>query len=150
VEVFDPASTREVCFKLFFLHLGTNHIENTISIAIAQQYLDGCIKTGVSPPTEEQRYYTLQFSKQIIPTERPPLVSEVSANFCGERGVAWSAQRIPKAVNLGFLKPELLIYTHEAEWTPFQTHYYSENLAAPRIEPRICSHELLTTRSQRR
>jgi hypothetical protein len=24
---------------------------------------------------------------------------------------------------------------HEAEWTPFQTHYLSENLAAPRIEP---------------
>jgi hypothetical protein len=22
-----------------------------------------------------------------------------------------------------------------AEWTPFQTHYYSENLAAPEIEP---------------
>jgi hypothetical protein len=22
-----------------------------------------------------------------------------------------------------------------AEWTPFQTHYYSENLTAPGIEP---------------
>jgi hypothetical protein len=22
-----------------------------------------------------------------------------------------------------------------AEWTPFQTHYYSENLVAPEIEP---------------
>jgi hypothetical protein len=28
----------------------------------------------------------------------------------------------------------LLSCTHEAEWTPFQTHY-SENLAAPGIEP---------------
>jgi hypothetical protein len=24
--------------------------------------------------------------------------------------------------------------THEAEWTPFQTHYSSENLVAPGIE----------------
>jgi hypothetical protein len=35
------------------------------------------------------------------------------------------------AVNLGFL---LFSYLHEAEWAPFQTHYYSENLVAPRIE----------------
>jgi hypothetical protein len=26
-------------------------------------------------------------------------------------------------------------FTHEAEWTPFQTHYYSENLVAQGIEP---------------
>jgi hypothetical protein len=25
--------------------------------------------------------------------------------------------------------------THEAEWTPFQIHYFSENLVAPGIEP---------------
>jgi hypothetical protein len=41
------------------------------------------------------------FSPQTIATERPPLVGEVSANFCGY--VAWSAQRVPKADNLGFL-----------------------------------------------
>ena len=38
-----------------------------------------------------------------IPTERPPPVGEVSANFYGYRGVTWSAQRIPTAVNLCFL-----------------------------------------------
>jgi hypothetical protein len=27
-----------------------------------------------------------------------------------------------------------LSYPHEAEWTPFQTHYFSENLVAPGIE----------------
>jgi hypothetical protein len=50
--------------------------------------------------------------------------------------VAWSAQRIPTAVNLGFSRPGaatfpfkyLLSYIHEAEGTPFQTHYFSENL----------------------
>jgi hypothetical protein len=25
--------------------------------------------------------------------------------------------------------------THEAEWTQFQIHYFSENLVAPGIEP---------------
>jgi hypothetical protein len=30
---------------------------------------------------------------------------------------------------------QLLSCTHEAEWTPFQTHYFSENLVALGIEP---------------
>jgi hypothetical protein len=30
---------------------------------------------------------------------------------------------------------QLLNYPHEAEWTPFQIHYISENLVAPRVEP---------------
>jgi hypothetical protein len=29
----------------------------------------------------------------------------------------------------------LLSFTHEAEWTPFQTHYFSRNLVAPGNEP---------------
>jgi hypothetical protein len=45
------------------------------------------------------------------PTERPPLVVEVSVNFLRVEGVAWSAQRIPAAVNLGFYKPEPLLLT---------------------------------------
>jgi hypothetical protein len=36
--------------------------------------------------------------KRTIPTERPPLVGEVSANFLRIEGVAWSARRIPTAV----------------------------------------------------
>jgi hypothetical protein len=66
----------------------------------------------------------------------------VSANFLRIEGVAWSAQRIPTAVNFGFLDRSryfsfklLLIYPHEAEWSPFHTHYFSENLVAPGIEP---------------
>jgi hypothetical protein len=30
---------------------------------------------------------------------------------------------------------KLLSYPHEAECTPFQTHYFSESLAAPGIQP---------------
>jgi hypothetical protein len=33
------------------------------------------------------------------------------------------------------LSKQLLNCTHEAEWTPFQIHYISENLVAPGIEP---------------
>jgi hypothetical protein len=65
-------------------------------------------------------------------SERPPLVGDFSSNFC-----AWrvSEQRIPTAVNLDFIDRnryisliELFSYTHEAEWTPFQTQYFSEYL----------------------
>jgi hypothetical protein len=41
--------------------------------------------------------------KRTIPTERPLFVGEVSTNFCGQRDVAWSAQRIPYGRNLNFL-----------------------------------------------
>jgi hypothetical protein len=41
--------------------------------------------------------------ERTIPTERPPLVGEVSVNFLRIEGVTWSAQRIPTVVNLGFL-----------------------------------------------
>jgi hypothetical protein len=40
--------------------------------------------------------------ERTVPNERPPLVGEVSANFLRIEGVAWSAQRIPTVVNLGF------------------------------------------------
>jgi hypothetical protein len=36
--------------------------------------------------------------EETIPTERPPIVGEVSANFLRIEGVAWSARRIPTAV----------------------------------------------------
>ena len=41
--------------------------------------------------------------ERTIPTEQPPPVGEVSANFSGWRGVTWSAQRVPTVVNLCFL-----------------------------------------------
>jgi hypothetical protein len=36
------------------------------------------------------------FCEWTMPTERPPPVGEYSANFCGLRGVTWSAQRITR------------------------------------------------------
>jgi MOSC domain-containing protein YiiM len=35
-----------------------------------------------------------------------------------------------------FSSKELLYWTQEVEWTPFQTHYFSENLVVQGIEPR--------------
>jgi hypothetical protein len=49
---------------------------------------------------------------------------------------------VPTAVNLNFIDRSCyfsfkypLSYPHEAEWTPFQTHCFSENLIDPEIEP---------------
>jgi hypothetical protein len=35
-----------------------------------------------------------------------------------------------------FSSKQLLSSTHEAEWTPFQAHHFSENLVTPGIDPR--------------
>jgi hypothetical protein len=46
-------------------------------------------------------------------------------------------------VNLGFVDRSRYFffhvaphYPHEADWTPFPTHRYSENVVAPGIEPK--------------
>jgi hypothetical protein len=63
------------------------------------------------------------------------------------------------AVDLSFLDRSryftlelLLIYPHKAEWTSFQTHYYTENLVVPGIEPGTpkSAASKLPTRPQRR
>jgi hypothetical protein len=41
--------------------------------------------------------------ERTIPTELTPLFGEVSVNFCGYRGVAYSARQIPYGRNLYFL-----------------------------------------------
>ena len=48
---------------------------------------------------------------RTIPTERPPSVGEISANFYGYKRVTWSAQRVPTAVNLCFLDLEPLLFS---------------------------------------
>jgi hypothetical protein len=41
----------------------------------------------------------------------------------------------PYGRNLDFLDRSRYCFSQVAEWTPFQTHYYSENLLVPGIEP---------------
>jgi hypothetical protein len=64
------------------------------------------------------------------------------ASISAGKVVEFSGQRIPTAINLGFLNRVatysfrlLLRYPHEAKQNHFQTHYYLENLVAPGIEP---------------
>jgi hypothetical protein len=89
--------------------------------------------------------------ERTISTERPPIVGEVSANFCGytvSRGLRYGS---PTAVFSPFYtgiatfsSKYLLNFTHKAERTPLQTHYLSENLVAWESNPDflICSQEL--------
>jgi hypothetical protein len=41
----------------------------------------------------------------------------------------------PYANFLGFLDRSRYFFFQIAEWTPFQTHYFTERLVAPGIEP---------------
>jgi hypothetical protein len=76
-----------------------------------------------------------------IPTERPPLVGEVSANFA-VRGCHVVSVTDPSGRILVFLDRSRYFFFQvapqlysEAEWTPFQTNYFSEILVASGIEP---------------
>jgi hypothetical protein len=60
-----------------------------------------------------------------------------------DRGVSrGQSGGLPTVVNLSFLDRsryfpfKYLIYPHEAEWTPFQTHSYAKNLVAPGMQAR--------------
>jgi hypothetical protein len=74
-----------------------------------------------------------------MPTERPPLVGEVSANFC-RQGCRVVSAADPYVRNLDFSTPEPLPYFSSSSsivlmrLTPFQTHYFSENLVALGVE----------------
>jgi hypothetical protein len=77
--------------------------------------------------------------KRTIPTGWPPLVGEVSANFSGQRVSRGQRNGSPRPLISDFqtrhaISLKYLNYPHEAEWNPFQTHYFSENLVAPGIE----------------
>jgi hypothetical protein len=81
--------------------------------------------------------------KRTIPTERLMHASEVSANFCGLRGVTWSVQQIPTAVNLAFLDLELLLYIQIAP--QLSPRGWVDPIPDPLLQTRnlwICSQEL--------
>jgi hypothetical protein len=84
-----------------------------------------------SPQANYIDWSTATCQRNLVPTFADIGVSR------GQRGGS------PTAVNFSILDrgryfsfKSLLIYPHEAEWTPFQTHCYAENLVAPGIEPR--------------
>ena len=97
--------------------------------------------------------------ERTIPTERPPPVGEVSANFCGQRGVTWSAQRIPTAVNLCFLDRKFPsmhnINNHNTSNSSLSCRlrldkvYVCMSHGYSRIFPSILDHESSTPRSRK-
>jgi hypothetical protein len=60
--------------------------------------------------------------KRTIPTERPPLVGEVSANLLRVEGVAWPAQRIHTGVILGFLDRSRYFFIQVAHQLSYILH----------------------------
>jgi hypothetical protein len=79
--------------------------------------------------------------ERTIPTERPSLVGEVSANFRGYRGVAWLVRPIPCGRNLGFLDQTSLEHSHKALQWNTRTKYFTGTLA--RITSLEHSHKAL-------
>jgi hypothetical protein len=74
--------------------------------------------------------------ERTIPTERLPLVGEFSVTSADRGGVTELYGR-----NLGFLDRSCYFFFQIApqlysrgEWTPFQIHYFSENLVVEGIE----------------
>jgi hypothetical protein len=90
--------------------------------------------------------------ERTIPTER--LVPTFADRGCQVVSLTDSYGRILGFLNRSryfFFQVAPQLYSHEVEWTPFQTHYFLENLVAPGIEyrPLDLQPEYLTTRSQR-
>jgi hypothetical protein len=86
---------------------------------------------GVNTQANYTVWATATFRINLVPTYVDRWESR------GQRG------GFPTAVNLSFIDrsryfsfKQLLIILTRAEWTPFQTHCYSENPVAPGIEPR--------------
>jgi hypothetical protein len=69
------------------------------------------------------------------------LSAKLVRTLCGYRVSRGQPNGILRSYSL-FSRPELLLFLpssssvvpHEAEWTPFQTHYFSENLVAQGIK----------------
>jgi hypothetical protein len=66
--------------------------------------------------------------ERTIPTERPPIVGEVSANFLQIEGVVWSAQRIPRPYSR-ISRPEPLLFL------PSSSSVVLMRLSVPRSRP---------------
>jgi hypothetical protein len=65
---------------------------------------------------------------RTIPTERPPLVGEITTNFLRIEGTAWSAWRIPTTVISVF-------YTWAANFLPSSSSIVLTRLSGPRSRP---------------
>jgi hypothetical protein len=82
----------------------------------------------------------LESESELYQLKRNRLLVKLIPTF-EDRGCRLVSATDPHCRILGFLDRSrycffkwFLICTHEAEWTPFQTHYFPENLVAQGIE----------------
>jgi hypothetical protein len=107
-----PAQSLQLCFNCdirslaFVCYQTRNCVLYLLCVISAIVAINSLVKSEESTlllPRAENKHVTIQTNsvvlvrKRTIPTERPPHVGEVSANFMRIEGVSWSAQRIPKA-----------------------------------------------------
>jgi hypothetical protein len=72
-------------------------IINTLcnDLRFSQWWRKKSLQKGFEHKRKKKKNSVASVHKRIIPPERPPLVSEVSANFLRIEGAMWSACRIP-------------------------------------------------------
>jgi hypothetical protein len=88
------------------------------------------VATPAGTPTETELNSVAWIRERTIPTERPPLVGEVSANFC-----AWRVQRGQLD---GFLRPYFRISRPESLFSfASSSPVVLESLSGPRSRPTI-------------
>jgi hypothetical protein len=119
--------------------------ENGTMDDVQKQQLHKIVTSYLSFPLvwAKLKVNTVEFVRErTIPTERPPLVGEVTANVYGywisrgrRNGSLWPYSRLSRPESIQFHSKQLLNCTHEGQWTPFQTHHFSGNVVALGIEP---------------
>jgi hypothetical protein len=111
------------------LWVGVGHAGNGVALSVPELYRGGGDQNaklrGLSPLGNYTDRATVACRRRWC-------------QFLRIEGATWLTWRIPTVVRTGAATLSskcLLKCTHEAEWTPFQTHYLG-NLVVPGIEPR--------------
>jgi hypothetical protein len=93
------------CNYFLFILCVCLHMSHTISVLKCSSWLSESDTCGVESKTVLKLNWTPWplVHKWTIPTERPPLVGKVSANFCRERVSRGQRNGFPWLLNLGFL-----------------------------------------------
>ena len=125
-----------------------------------KQFPDECVRSLYKHTSYLSTHSVVLVRERTIPTERPPPVGEVSANFWEQRCFTWSAQRIPTAVNLCFLDRSRYFFNSSSSSIdltrlsgprsrpPTTQKIWQRRESKPR--PLYLQPETLTTRPQRR
>jgi hypothetical protein len=115
-----PSIRRKACL------LVTSSDFSTTKYAPLQSFIS-CLRLSISSRNFKQNSVAL-VRKRTIPNERPPLVGEVSANFCGQR-VSRGQRNGPPRQYSRFSRPEQLLFL------PSSSSIILMRLSGPRSRP---------------